>query len=77
MVSQVTFNNVWIGHHSRLPPLFFFFLASFLFCMCRCFACMYVNAPFTCNTWGGQKGMSGFLELELLVVVSYHVLAGN
>lgn len=76
LVSQVTLNSVWVGHHSRLPPPLFFF--CLLFILYVWVLCLYVcQCTITCSTWGGQKGMSGFLELELLVVVSYHVLAGN
>jgi hypothetical protein len=41
-----------------------------------CFACMYAWAH-TCSALGGQKKVSGLLELELQMVVNYHVGAEN
>ena len=48
----------------------------FLFYMHECF-CMYICVPYICViAFGGQKRV-GPLELELQMVVSYHVGAEN
>jgi hypothetical protein len=41
------------------------------------FACMLVCGPHVCSTCGDQKRGSDLLELELQMVVSCHVVAGN
>lgn len=48
-----------------------------LFCICKCFACMYVCTPHLSGAQGGQNRASDILELELQMVVTYHMSSGN
>lgn len=43
------------------------------------YMCGYLSAcePHECSAYRGQKMESGHLELELQVVIRYHVSAGN
>ena len=50
--------------------------SSFLVFNVCVFAWIYVCAPSACNTYRVQKGTWDLLELELQVIVSFHVLVG-
>ena len=47
-----------------------------MFYVYECIACMYVRTPVSCSAYG-QKRASDPLELELWMVVSRHMGAGN
>ena len=53
------------------------FSLLFLFCMYECIASLHVGMPVLCNACRGQKEVLDPLELELWMVVSCHVGAGN
>lgn len=45
--------------------------------MCVCSACMYMCVPHVCLVPVSQKRTLDLLELELKMVVSHHMDAGN
>ena len=49
----------------------------YLMCLSALPECMYVCTPCACSAHGGQKKVLGVMELELQVVMSCSVGAGN
>lgn len=49
----------------------------YLFCVCGCFAFMYVCALCACSAQGGRKRALDSLALEVHKIVSCHMSAGN
>ena len=67
--------------HCSLGTVHFVFILNFLkdlFYVYECFGCMYVCPPCCMSgVCGGQKNSLDLLEVELWMVVSHHVGAGN
>ena len=62
---------LWIMHSFKK------YFILLLFYVYECIACMYVSAAMLCSTYGSQKRVSDPREVELQIVVSHHVDAGN